>query len=281
MKSSPLRRPLETALEPKDRLGVSLPEATTNGISQRLTKRRSPTTTGKIERFHKTLREELLDEVTTFDTLDAAQDAINSWVHSYNHARPHQALDMATPASLFRPSAPKPLTVPPVSVLELEAAAEHTPIVEDTVPPPTGSPAAVEWEVSVPPSGHFKLGGAQELWLGQAYSGRTVTVWADDRSIHVVLDGHHLKSVTSRLHDEHLRQLLLRGARPAGPAPAAPALPRAGRGRPRLPEATAVEVDRVVTRDGYVTFNTKTFAVDPELVGQRITLLLVFYVFNS
>ncbi|MEW2581041.1 hypothetical protein [Streptomyces syringium] len=29
-----------------------------NGITQRLTKPRSPTTTGKIERFHRTLREE-------------------------------------------------------------------------------------------------------------------------------------------------------------------------------------------------------------------------------
>jgi hypothetical protein len=32
-----------------------------NGITQRLTKPRSPTTTGKIERLHQTLRQELLD----------------------------------------------------------------------------------------------------------------------------------------------------------------------------------------------------------------------------
>jgi transposase InsO family protein len=93
-----------------------------NGISQRLTKRRSPTTTGKIERFHKTVREELLDEVTAFESLDAAQDAIDGWVHSYNHSRPHQSLDMATPASLFRPSKPKSLTVPTADWHEPEAA---------------------------------------------------------------------------------------------------------------------------------------------------------------
>ncbi|MGV9718248.1 integrase core domain-containing protein [Rhodococcus pyridinivorans] len=34
-----------------------------------MTKRRSPTTTGKIERFHRTLRRELLDETGTFDTI--------------------------------------------------------------------------------------------------------------------------------------------------------------------------------------------------------------------
>jgi transposase InsO family protein len=47
-----------------------------NGISQRLTKRCSPTTTGKIERWHRTLREELLDQVAPFESFSAAQEAI-------------------------------------------------------------------------------------------------------------------------------------------------------------------------------------------------------------
>ncbi|WP_369280770.1 integrase core domain-containing protein [Streptomyces bobili] len=64
---------------------------------------RSPTTTGKIERFHRTLREEFLDHVVPFESLAAAQEAIDGWVHAYNHQRPHQALNMATPISLFRP----------------------------------------------------------------------------------------------------------------------------------------------------------------------------------
>jgi transposase InsO family protein len=42
-----------------------------NGIKQRLTKPRSPTTTGKIERFHKTLRTEFLDHVTPFESIAA------------------------------------------------------------------------------------------------------------------------------------------------------------------------------------------------------------------
>lgn len=76
-----------------------------NGITQRLTKPRSPTTTGKIERFHRTLREEFLDYVAPFESLAAAQEAIDGWVHANNHQRPHQALSMATPISLFRPHA--------------------------------------------------------------------------------------------------------------------------------------------------------------------------------
>ncbi|MGW0538107.1 IS481 family transposase [Streptomyces sp. NPDC003032] len=57
-----------------------------NGIVQRLTKRRSPTTTGKIERFHRTLRQEFLDHVAPFESVAAAQEAINTWVHTYNHS---------------------------------------------------------------------------------------------------------------------------------------------------------------------------------------------------
>lgn len=44
--------------------------------------------------------------------LPSAQAAISAWVHAYNHARPHQSLDMATPSSLFRLNAqPEPLVL--------------------------------------------------------------------------------------------------------------------------------------------------------------------------
>ena len=52
-----------------------------NGIKHLLTAPRSPTTTGKVERFHKTLRREFLDGKVFVD-LDAAQAAIDAWVHS-------------------------------------------------------------------------------------------------------------------------------------------------------------------------------------------------------
>jgi transposase InsO family protein len=74
-----------------------------NGITQRLTKPRSPTTTGKIERWHQTIQVELLDPHGPFDSLEAAQAAVDAWRTKYNTARPHQALDMATPAERFVP----------------------------------------------------------------------------------------------------------------------------------------------------------------------------------
>ena len=72
-----------------------------NGITHRLTAPRSPTTTGKIERFHRTLRTEFL-RGRTFSTLEIAQKELDAWVTEYNEERPHRSLKMATPAERFR-----------------------------------------------------------------------------------------------------------------------------------------------------------------------------------
>ncbi|MEU1220293.1 integrase core domain-containing protein [Streptomyces microflavus] len=110
-----------------------------NGINQRLTKPRSPTTTGKIERFHKTLRREMLDHSGPFADPAAAQAAIDAWVHGYNHTRPHQSLEMATPAQVFRPHT---LTVePPRAAEAVPAKAMARPAEPLRLPmlPPPGS----------------------------------------------------------------------------------------------------------------------------------------------
>jgi len=74
------------------------------GITHRLTGIRAPTTTGKIERFHKTLRAELLTG-QRFQSLALAQQAVDAWVEDYNTQRPHQAIAMAVPAQRFQPAA--------------------------------------------------------------------------------------------------------------------------------------------------------------------------------
>ena len=71
-----------------------------NGIDHLLTAPRRPTTTGKIERFHRTMRQEFLTG-RVFEDLATAQDELDAWVTSYNTQRPHSALDMATPADRF------------------------------------------------------------------------------------------------------------------------------------------------------------------------------------
>ena len=75
-----------------------------NGITQRLTKPRSPTTTGKIERLHQTLQEELLTVHEPFETIEEAQAALDAWRQDYNAGRPHQSLNMAFPATRFVPA---------------------------------------------------------------------------------------------------------------------------------------------------------------------------------
>src|SRR3954469_17936953 len=74
-----------------------------NGIVARNTKPRTPTTTGKVERFHQTLQRELLDHVEVWPDLETAQAAVDAFRHEYNTNRPHQALDMAFPADRFAP----------------------------------------------------------------------------------------------------------------------------------------------------------------------------------
>jgi len=63
-----------------------------------------PQTRGKNERFHRTLKAELL-ALRRFRDLDRAQAGFDRWRHAYNHDRPHQALGFDVPASRYRPSA--------------------------------------------------------------------------------------------------------------------------------------------------------------------------------
>ena len=71
-----------------------------NGITHRLTQPRSPTTTGKIERFHRSLRTEFRTD-RVFKDLAAAQAELDEWVVDYNTNRPHQAIGMVPPAERF------------------------------------------------------------------------------------------------------------------------------------------------------------------------------------
>ena len=47
----------------------------------------------------------------------------------------------------------------------------------------------------VPPSGNLWIGG-QQVWLGPALAGRTITLWADERILHVLLDAWGVGKLT-------------------------------------------------------------------------------------
>ncbi len=65
-----------------------------------------PQTQGKDERFHRTLKAELI-QGRTFTDLPACQRRFDPWRETYNHERPHESLNLAVPASRYRPS-PRP-----------------------------------------------------------------------------------------------------------------------------------------------------------------------------
>lgn len=65
-----------------------------NGIRHLLTAPYSPTTTGKIERLHKTMRKELFDG-RRFASIEQAQTDLDAWVVHYNHERGRRGTDQA------------------------------------------------------------------------------------------------------------------------------------------------------------------------------------------
>lgn len=62
-----------------------------------------PQTQGKIERFHRTMKTELLNKNKFKDLLDADR-GLQEWRIKYNNIRPHEALNMKCPAEVYIPS---------------------------------------------------------------------------------------------------------------------------------------------------------------------------------
>ena len=212
-----------------------------NGIRQLLTKPYSPTTTGKVERWHQTLQTDFLNDAGPFASIEAAQAAVDAWRQEYNTDRPHQSLDMATPAERFRPSAGNDDDLPLWAPADLQPISCPAPGSADTpaAAEPVSWPDAIEVDRVVPASGNMSV-GLQQFWLGPARAGQLVTFWIDTATVHLSTGGWRIKTVPSRLTGVDLARLRLSGARPAGPPPAGPA-PGA------LAASSCVEVDRLVT----------------------------------
>jgi hypothetical protein len=207
-----------------------------NGVIGRNTKPRTPTTTGKVERFRQTLQGELLNHVEVWADLQTAQAALDTFRAEYNSNRPHQSLDMDFPADRFTPrpidqrlplrlptllapaaAAPAaPAPTAPAVVVAAELALPTPPLLS----PNGGEPVtlAVEVDRTVPGSGNLTVCG-QQFWIGPDRAGQPVTLWADTTVVHLLSHNARLKTVPSRLTTAHLQHLLTDGGRPAGPSP--------------------------------------------------------------
>src|SRR6516162_636205 len=152
-----------------------------NGITQRLTKPRSSTTTGKIERWHQTLQLELLNVHEPFASIEDAQAAVDAWRTEYNADRPHQSLGMAFPAARFAPATGQalglrvPASLAPAGLPGPVSGAARADEPSAATAAGTSQPAscAVELDRVVPPSGNLWVAG-QQIWLGPAMTGRII-----------------------------------------------------------------------------------------------------------
>ena len=141
---------------------------TNNGITHILTAPRSPTTTGKVERWHKTLRREFLNDKVFTDLADA-QAQLDAWVHEYNHERPHQSIGRMPPIERFKLAAPRTGTADlAVSV---------------TLSTPSALPVTVQWHtLFVPGLGANPYLGPQAPTSDYTASSGTVTFAPGDTS---------------------------------------------------------------------------------------------------
>jgi transposase InsO family protein len=237
-----------------------------NGITHRLTKVRSPTTTGKIERLHQTLQLEVLEPEGPFDDIDHAQRAIDAWRNEYNTVRPHQSLDMAIPATRFSPApdtSPALVVPPELRVIRGKVPDGHIVAQVELEPEPEfdwDPCAGFEVDRVVPESGNLSV-GSQQIWLG-AHVGKLITLWMDLSYVHVLFDGHRLKTLPCRLSEAELRRLG-KGARPSPQAPSS-----------GTDGAAVIEIDRTVNAGGTVSLHYAQVSVGVMLSGRRVTLRL-------
>ena len=145
-----------------------------NGISHRHTAPRSPTTTGKIERFHQSLRQEFLAD-RSFDSIEQAQSELDSWVADYNTVRPHQSLEMATPAERFG----------------LQPLARDS----SSVPVDEHDERSGQWVLRRVASNGVVSVDNQMFSVGNAYRTELVDVFVDDTTIQVWSKNHLIKTV--------------------------------------------------------------------------------------
>jgi transposase InsO family protein len=160
-----------------------------NGITHRLTQPRSPTTTGKIERFHRTLRAEFRTD-RAFASMAAAQAELDAWVVEYNERRPHQGIGMATPAQRFQRHG------------EL---AEVTPLrTTTTTARPAEGRADGYWVTRRASAVGAVCVSWQRVCLGAATAGRQIDVWVTDEVLQY-FDGDHLLRTERRNFDGDVR----------------------------------------------------------------------------
>jgi hypothetical protein len=214
-----------------------------NGIKHLLTAPRSPTTTGKVERFHKTLRREFLTG-KVFDSLEEAQEQLDGWVWTYNRERPHQSLGMVVPWERFRLAA-------------IASVDTGVGVIVDSPEADLGAAATRR----VGANGRISFAGAQYR----------VGVWLADQDVAVVCDA-------GLVHVHHRGVIVATHARRHAPDKQAAGLRRGQRPTPAPPKrasATAASVTRKVDSSGNVCFAGTNYRVGSKHRRRQVQVALV------
>ena len=213
-----------------------------NGIRHLLTAPRSPTTTGKVERFHKTLRQEFLTG-KVFESIADAQTQIDGWVRHYNFERRHQGIGDMVPWERFR-----------LVVEDRPAEPKQTP---STAKPETPTQAATR-----------KVGRSGKIsFAAQLYP---VAVWLAGETVEVTVDAG-LVTIS------HRGVVVATHAQRHRPDKEAKALRR--KARQRCPRPRQATVGQVVTRKvdsgGCVSFAGATYRAGRAHRGRQVQVAIV------
>lgn len=215
-----------------------------NGVRHLLTAPRSPTTTGKVERFHKTVRSEFLAG-RTFASLTQAQVELDAWVLHYNTDRPHQGIGMVAPAKRFALAAAEPL-------LPVVLTPERAESIEAITAPRRRCVTRL-----VGRSGKISLCGFP-YYAGAYLAGETVSVAVTE---------------TGLVDISHRGVLIAARARRHSPS-ADPVRELRSRARPR-PQTAGRPVLRKVDPTGYVSFAGTGYFVSSRCRGEQVEVRLV------
>jgi transposase InsO family protein len=208
-----------------------------NDIRHLLTAPRSPTTTGKVERWHKTLRREFLNG-KVFASIDDAQHQLDAWVHEYNFERPHQSIGRVPPNERFRLAAVAPGPV-------------------DVVAPPAETLEAVTTR-------HVSTKGTVSFASASYKAG----VWLAGQTVEVVCEGG--------LVELHHRGVLLATHARRHPVEKERAGVQRGRRLPPSPrKVTAASVTRKVDSSGSVCFAGTTYRVGTKFKRRQVQVAIV------
>jgi transposase InsO family protein len=215
-----------------------------SGINHRLTAPYAPTTTGKVERFHRTYREEfLVDHDRKYDTIEGAQMALDAWVVKYNTERPHQSLGDRPPAERFALAAPRE---------PIDTSVELTDVEEPTASP--RPPGVSRW---VDQRGSIGLGSFRYR-VGPTFAGESVEVVVQGGLVEILHQG-----VLVATHAERRR---------VGSKTTATKAPRVGRARPA---SSGKSVTRAVDAGGSVSFAGAPYRVGRSWGGRSVEVAIV------